>query len=251
MTCIVGLVESDRVLLAADSLASTSDWGRERLDKKIFFNGDYLLGVCGSYRAMQILQYHAVLPDYPFKNSAYEFLPPENSAIRNSAHENSAPQNSAGGNSTFENFRAAHGQGLRIVVRHADRILGPVVPNDTPVSLEAVQGFFVQEVVPAIQTAFIEAGFEVGEDDGFGILMAVDRVLVEIEEDYQVGMYEEHMAAGSGIHYALGSLYTSGGSQTEGRDRLRKALDTSKHYVPTVGGTLYVGDTKTRTIEVL
>lgn len=67
MTCIVGIVHRGTVYIGGDSLASESD----SLDKypmknrKVFHNGLFLIGACGSLRMAQILQYALKPPTKP------------------------------------------------------------------------------------------------------------------------------------------------------------------------------------------
>jgi ATP-dependent protease HslVU (ClpYQ) peptidase subunit len=63
MTAVVGVVEDGRICIGADS-AGTTAWGSQVLYAwpKIWRQGPYLIGICGSGRARQVLQYHADLP---------------------------------------------------------------------------------------------------------------------------------------------------------------------------------------------
>jgi ATP-dependent protease HslVU (ClpYQ) peptidase subunit len=238
LTCIVALVDNGSVTMAADSVASTTDWRRERLDNKMFFNGEYLIGVCGSYRAMQIIHHLIDFPEWPFKNSAPENLP-ENSASenlpRNSASEN-LPRKSAWGREL-----KAISEKQNAPLEKSSSVYGTQTP---PFSINAIQGFFVKEIVPLIQSAFDINSYDPNvEDSDFSMLMAVQDIIVEIENDFQVGIYKDFAAVGSGIHYAIGSLHTTQTMSLPGRERLKIALDSASTYVPSVGGTCYVGST--------
>lgn len=57
MTCIVGIVEGDKVLIGGDSI-SAAGWSlMDRADKKVFRNGPFVFGFTTSYRMGQLLQY--------------------------------------------------------------------------------------------------------------------------------------------------------------------------------------------------
>lgn len=58
MTCIVGLVDGDKVYVGADS-ASAEGWEvRQTKLPKVFRNGNFIIGYTTSFRMGQILQHH-------------------------------------------------------------------------------------------------------------------------------------------------------------------------------------------------
>lgn len=62
MTCVVGLVEGDKVYLGADS-AGVSGWDLTiRADPKVFRNGNMAMGFTTSYRMGQLLRYALKVP---------------------------------------------------------------------------------------------------------------------------------------------------------------------------------------------
>lgn len=65
MTCIVGVVEGDKVWMGGDS-AGTNGWLDQVLyeSPKVFRNGDMLIGSCGSARQAQLLRYELTIPDH-------------------------------------------------------------------------------------------------------------------------------------------------------------------------------------------
>ena len=66
MTCIIGLVEDDKVYLGGDSAGVDGNWNVTlRADKKVFKRDGYLIGFTTSYRMGQVLQYMATLPTPP------------------------------------------------------------------------------------------------------------------------------------------------------------------------------------------
>jgi ATP-dependent protease HslVU (ClpYQ) peptidase subunit len=78
MTCIVAIVENDRVYMAADSLGGGNHDYDLRSDEKLFHNGEYLIGFTSSYRMGQLLQF-ADLPKPtgkdPFAFMVKTFIP--------------------------------------------------------------------------------------------------------------------------------------------------------------------------------
>lgn len=58
MTCVVALIEGDKVYMGADSLAVDDSWQRsERADEKMFRIGDWLIGGTTSFRMLDLLRY--------------------------------------------------------------------------------------------------------------------------------------------------------------------------------------------------
>lgn len=67
MTCIVAITDGKRTVMGGDSAASFPD-NTEIYDfatGKIFSTGEYLVGVCGSYRSGQVAQYEMEWPEPP------------------------------------------------------------------------------------------------------------------------------------------------------------------------------------------
>lgn len=63
MTCIVGLVEEGTVYMGGDSLAVSGGWLiREMAEGKVFRKGEFLFGVSGMARYIQVLKYRFVPP---------------------------------------------------------------------------------------------------------------------------------------------------------------------------------------------
>ncbi len=66
MTCVVGSIDDQSVILAADSAAIGNPDGSEIYtmpEPKVFRCGPYVVGVCGSYRVGQVLRYQGDLPE--------------------------------------------------------------------------------------------------------------------------------------------------------------------------------------------
>lgn len=59
MTCIVGLVHQGKVFIGADSLGGIIETTSvtSRLDRKVFRNGEFLMGFTSSFRMGQVLRY--------------------------------------------------------------------------------------------------------------------------------------------------------------------------------------------------
>ena len=244
MTCIVGIVDDGRVVIGSDSLASMDDWGRERLDKKIFSNGEYVIGVCGSYRAAQILKYEVNFPklvlEQQFEN------PNKRSNNRKSGASGHSNQPS---NMPLESSEMPpEGQ------------INSNTAESTKDNLEAIHRFFVKKIVPLIIGAFEKHGYDPdkGDDNSFGAIVGIDKYVIEIEPDYGIGVYDNYAACGSGMHYALSSFYTIEKLQEAGRvldinadQKALLSLMASSEHVGSVGGTLYAMDTKDKSIYIL
>jgi len=64
MTCIAAIAHKGKVYIGGDSAGVGPGYDTNiRADKKVFKNGDYIMGFCGSFRMGQLL--------------AYKFIPPE------------------------------------------------------------------------------------------------------------------------------------------------------------------------------
>jgi ATP-dependent protease HslVU (ClpYQ) peptidase subunit len=65
MTCIVGIVdvENNKVVIGGDSASTAGDEILLTKHSKVFRNGEFLIGACGSVRMGQLLQYSFIPPD--------------------------------------------------------------------------------------------------------------------------------------------------------------------------------------------
>jgi ATP-dependent protease HslVU (ClpYQ) peptidase subunit len=70
MTCIVGLRDSGRVIIAGDSAGTAGHQTTIRVDRKVFSNGPYVMGFTTSFRMGQLLAY-ALDPPKPPKRSSH------------------------------------------------------------------------------------------------------------------------------------------------------------------------------------
>lgn len=62
MTCIVGLIEKEKVYLGGDSAASSTNHITIIKQPKVFKNGDFIFGCQGSFRMLQLLKFSLVMP---------------------------------------------------------------------------------------------------------------------------------------------------------------------------------------------
>ena len=58
MTCIVAVAKDEHVWMAGDLMGSNGFTKKIYSDTKVFVNGDFIIGYCGSFRMGQILQYN-------------------------------------------------------------------------------------------------------------------------------------------------------------------------------------------------
>ncbi len=65
MTCVIGLVATDRVYIGVDS-AAVAGWTRRVTEvKKVFRRGPFLIGYTTSFRMGQLLEHHLEVPKQP------------------------------------------------------------------------------------------------------------------------------------------------------------------------------------------
>jgi ATP-dependent protease HslVU (ClpYQ) peptidase subunit len=74
MTCIVGIIEKNKVYMGADSAGVGGYDIIIRKDKKIFKIGDFLIGCTGSFRMIQLIQYSFKPPKVPRNKDIYEYM---------------------------------------------------------------------------------------------------------------------------------------------------------------------------------
>lgn len=67
MTCIVAMTDGTRTVMGGDSAATSADNAEiyEFATSKIFGHGEYLVGICGSYRSGQVARYEMDWPEPP------------------------------------------------------------------------------------------------------------------------------------------------------------------------------------------
>jgi len=62
MTCIVGLIEDQKVYIGGDSAGVAGYQLSVRKDRKVFCNGDFVIGGTTSFRMLQLLHYSLIPP---------------------------------------------------------------------------------------------------------------------------------------------------------------------------------------------
>jgi ATP-dependent protease HslVU (ClpYQ) peptidase subunit len=74
MTCIVGIKHSRGVLMAADSAGVGGLEISTRLDRKVFPNGEFVIGGTSSFRMLQLLRYAFVPPKRHADDDVMRFM---------------------------------------------------------------------------------------------------------------------------------------------------------------------------------
>ena len=76
MTCIVGMIDGDDVLIGADSCGGDVEQYTviNRADTKVFTRGPYLFGFTSSFRMGQLLQYNLEVPEHPHGMNNHCFM---------------------------------------------------------------------------------------------------------------------------------------------------------------------------------
>lgn len=75
MTCIVGLVEKNKgVWMGGDSAGVGGEKIESRKEKKVFRNGDFLIGGTGSFRMLNLLQWKFMPPNRPATVSVIKYM---------------------------------------------------------------------------------------------------------------------------------------------------------------------------------
>ena len=94
MTCVIGMIEGDKVYMGADSAGVAGLALTVRKDPKVFINGDYLIGYTSSFRMGQLLMY-ASLPKVKkedqkdiFKFMVQDFIPRVRSYLNAGGYSN-------------------------------------------------------------------------------------------------------------------------------------------------------------------
>lgn len=73
MTCIVGLVDKEKVFIGGDSASSSASNVFVRKDPKVFKNGEFIIGCTSSFRMIQLLRYTLKPPEVGSKE-IYEYM---------------------------------------------------------------------------------------------------------------------------------------------------------------------------------
>lgn len=74
MTCIVGLNTGKKIIIAGDGMGSDGfTYGQDKRPK-VFKRDDFIFGVCGSYRVMQLLEHKFVVPARKIGQTTENFI---------------------------------------------------------------------------------------------------------------------------------------------------------------------------------
>jgi ATP-dependent protease HslVU (ClpYQ) peptidase subunit len=73
MTCIVGLVDKEKVYIGGDSAATAGYLVLKRIDTKVFNKGEFVIGATTSFRMIQILNYSFDPPEIT-KDDLHEYM---------------------------------------------------------------------------------------------------------------------------------------------------------------------------------
>ncbi len=74
MTCVIGIIDKDRVYIGADS-AAVAGWTRRRtLLHKVFRRGPFLIGYTTSFRMGQLLEHQLQVPKQDDRESNMSFM---------------------------------------------------------------------------------------------------------------------------------------------------------------------------------
>jgi ATP-dependent protease HslVU (ClpYQ) peptidase subunit len=74
VTCIAGVVEGDRIFIGGDSAGVAGYALTVRADQKVFRNGDFLFGFCGSFRMGQLLRYAFTPPKHTRRTDLHRYM---------------------------------------------------------------------------------------------------------------------------------------------------------------------------------
>ena len=74
MTCVIGLIDKSTIYMGSDS-ASVDKWYLQTVaNEKVFVRDEYIIGIAGSWRMGQLLQYALRIPTHPEDIDAFEFM---------------------------------------------------------------------------------------------------------------------------------------------------------------------------------
>ena len=115
--------------------------------------------------------------------------------------------------------------------------------------------YLVTKFIPNVIKLFENGGYSrnnSGEKEGGDFLIAYKNKLYSIASDYQVGESIHNFdACGSGEYHALGSLYSTDGSDMTPQERIFKALESAEAFGCGVQRPFYIMNTKDNTVEEL
>lgn len=113
--------------------------------------------------------------------------------------------------------------------------------------------YLVTKFIPNVTRLFENGGFSKnnsGEKYGGTFLLGYKDKLFEISDDYQVGISNNNYnACGSGANFALGSLYSTEGTELTPQQRIVKALQAAQEFSVSVQAPFYILNTNDDLIE--
>ena len=169
MSCVAALKHNGKVYVAADSLSSSEDKLYYRKDKKMFRNGKYLIGFCGSVRTGQVL-------------TSKFWKPPTD------------------------------------IYAVPDRLIKLMEAKGCLITTE-----------------------EQNKNCGCNFIFATKNEIYEILVDFQlVEPRDDYTAIGSGADYALGSLFSTKGTNLKPEERLHLAIEAASYFSSSVGGEILI-----------
>lgn len=74
MTCIIGLVDKDRIYMGGDSAGSNGYGIRTTADPKVFINRNFIFGFTSSFRMGQLLHYNFTPPERVLGRPLYQYM---------------------------------------------------------------------------------------------------------------------------------------------------------------------------------
>lgn len=74
MTCIIGLLDKNKIYMAGDHIASDGYSLKLYNEQKVFLKDDFIIGCTGSFRMAQLLQYSWDIPERNNKQSNNDYL---------------------------------------------------------------------------------------------------------------------------------------------------------------------------------
>jgi len=115
--------------------------------------------------------------------------------------------------------------------------------------------YLVNKFIPNVHKLFNDGGYgktHEGQKDGGVFLLGYKNKLYEIESDFQVGeSAKNYNSVGCGDNYALGSLFSTEGTDLSPIERIHKALQAATEFSTGVQGPYYILNTKTNEVVVI
>lgn len=102
MTCIIGMVDKDKVLIGGDSAGVAGHSVQIRADAKVFRNGPFIMGFTTSFRMGQLLSHVFIPPEHPkdmddMKFMVSIFIPSVRTCFRDGGYQKTKDSQDIGG----------------------------------------------------------------------------------------------------------------------------------------------------------